>query len=48
MTRGNYKPSKKHSTSTSRIDGPVDLIISPGAGDAETPPREIDPEIVVL
>ena len=45
---GNCKPSKKHSTSTSRIDGPVALIMALGLATAETPPHDIDPEIVVL
>lgn len=45
---GNIKMSKKHSTSTSRIDGPVALVMALGLAAAEADGPEIDPEIILL
>lgn len=45
---GNCKPSKKHSTSTSRIDGAVSLIMALGLASSEADGPEIDPEIILI
>lgn len=45
---GNVKPTKKHSTSTNRIDGAVALIMALGLASAEADNPDIDPEIILL
>ena len=45
---GNIKMSKKNSNSTSRIDGPVALVMALGLAASEADGPEINPEIILL
>jgi phage terminase large subunit-like protein len=45
---GNIKPSKKHSTSTSRIDSAVALIMALGIASGEARQADDDPQLLVF
>ena len=45
---GNIKPTKKHSHSTSRIDGAVALIMAMGLASEDAGSGDFEPEIVVI